>query len=60
MLINIPSQRQVCYNSVRGRVREREKKGKKEGKRIEGLMEQVNTPRQVVPLLKEEEQTILL
>lgn len=26
MLINIPSQRQVCYNSVRGRVREREKK----------------------------------
>lgn len=36
------------------------KKGKKEGKRIEGLIEQVNTPRQVVPLLKEEEQTILL
>lgn len=29
MLINIPSQRQVCYNSVRGRVREREKKREK-------------------------------
>lgn len=57
MLINIPSQRQVCSNSGRGRVRGREKN--KKGKRTEGLIEQVNTLRQVVPLLTEEEQAIL-
>lgn len=36
------------------------RKKQKEGKRIEGLIERVNTPRQVVPLLTKEEQTILL
>lgn len=32
MLINIPSQRQVCYSSVRERVRERGKKMKRREK----------------------------
>lgn len=44
MLINIPSQRQVCYSSVRERVRERGGKKGKEGKRLEGPIEQVSAP----------------
>lgn len=43
-------------------LRERKGQGKgknKKRKRTEGLIVQVNTPRQVVPLLTEEEQAIL-
>lgn len=44
----------------KGQGKGKKKKKEKEGKRLEGLIEQVNTPRQMVPLLVEEEQTILL
>lgn len=60
MLINIPSQRQVCYNPVRGRVRGKKKKVKGREKNFRPHRTSQYTPRQVVPLLLEEEQTILL